>query len=290
MFEASFGPSGIKAEAADPPVSAPPDPVRVFPDANLAAAVRTACGLGVGADIHQSDLDKVTTFDASGLGIVVLTGMEYWLTLLELYLSNNSIVDVSPLAPLTSLGFLFLDLNNISDISPIAMTSGQLYIMDLPLNQAAYNIYIPALIAAGVTVDYPAIWRSPDGFVDSLGSWSDEALAYDENTATYAYVAQNLNMWTNWVRFTFSSPVLAPPEFRIWMSHNPGATPKTCQVKAYDGEGSEETLINQSITHDQYVVVPVTTLTKISYFEVRFEGQTGVTFNIYVNEVGVYGL
>ena len=73
------------------------------------------------------------------------------------------------------------------------------------------------------------------------------------------------------------------------MSHEVGATPNMCHVKAYDGVGGEETLIYDDIAHDQYVTVNVTTLTKVSYFEVRFQGQTGVTKNIYLNEVGVYG-
>lgn len=98
----------------------PVDPVRVFPDANLAAAVRTACGLPPGADIHQSDLDLVTSFTAEGAGIINLTGMEYWTTLTEIILNDNSIVDVSPLAGLTSLISLSISSNSIDDVSPLA--------------------------------------------------------------------------------------------------------------------------------------------------------------------------
>ncbi len=357
-------------------IGATADPVRVFPDPNLEAAVRTAVGVPVG-DIHQSDLDKVATFSSDAAGIVSLVGMEYWTTLTSLTITNDSVTDISPLSGLTALTYLDLTGNdiadlsyltglislislfisdtdmtvipdlssltsltelgvdtnsglsdlsplagltslellsafdsNISDISPlasltsliylglegnsivdisaIAMTSGDLDLMDNPLNAAAYSMDIPALIAAGVTVNYDPTWRSPDGFVEEA-TWFDEALAYDGNTATYAYVPQNLNMWTDWCRFTFSAPVLTPTQLRIWMSHEVGATPKTCHVKAYDGDGGEETLVYDGIAEDQYVTVAVASLTKISYIEVRFEGQTGVTFNIYLNEVAVYG-
>ena len=165
----------VAAQAIDVPA----DPVRYFPDANLAAAVRTACGLPPGADIHQSDLDLVTIFEAYTLGIVDLTGMEYWTTLTfldlhdngistilslasltnltELYLNSNSIIDISTLASLINLTFLELNTNWIADISSlvgILGTGDNLGITNNPLNVHAYSTDIPALEVAGIIVDY----------------------------------------------------------------------------------------------------------------------------------------
>ena len=94
-------------------------PIVSFPDPALEAAVRAAIGVPSG-NIHQSDLIPITSFSATGLGIVDLTGMEYWTSLTGLALGYNSIVDISPLAGLTALTSLDLDNNSIVDISPLA--------------------------------------------------------------------------------------------------------------------------------------------------------------------------
>jgi prepilin-type N-terminal cleavage/methylation domain-containing protein len=110
------------------------DPVRTFPDNALEAAVRTAVGVPEG-DIHQSDLDAVSTFDASCLGIADLTGMEYWTNLTSLQISgcgSGPITDLSPLASLTGLTTLILDGNSIEDISSLASLTS---LMDLELNE-----------------------------------------------------------------------------------------------------------------------------------------------------------
>jgi len=116
MATMNFG-GTVAAQAYD--VAAPiSDPVRYFPDPALEAAVRAAVGVPVG-DIHQSDLDLVTTFNADGLGIVNLTGMEHWTTLTSLSLADNEIIDISALSTLTSLVELYLGRNNIVNMSPI---------------------------------------------------------------------------------------------------------------------------------------------------------------------------
>ena len=88
-----------------------------FPDANLEAAVRTAVGVPEPDPILQSDLDAVTSFTAQSLGIVDLTGMEYWTSLTSLIIDDNSISDISQLENLTSLTILRLSFNDIVDIS-----------------------------------------------------------------------------------------------------------------------------------------------------------------------------
>ena len=150
-------------------------PIVSFPDPALEAAVRAAIGVPSG-NIHQSDLIPITSFSATGLGIVDLTGMEYWTSLTGLGLSYNSIVDISPLAGLTALTLLDLSGNSIVDISPLAgltalnwlnlggnsivdisplvgvMASGNQIINGNPLNVHAYHTDIPAILAIGVAV------------------------------------------------------------------------------------------------------------------------------------------
>ena len=91
-----------------------------FPDANLAAAVRSALDLAEGADIPQTSLAGLTSLQAFRAEIADLTGLEQATGLTFLYLTTNSISDISPLQGLTALTYLDLGKNNISDISPLA--------------------------------------------------------------------------------------------------------------------------------------------------------------------------
>ena len=104
-----------------------------FPDANLAAAVRGALGLGATAPIPETDLEALTYLFASNAGITDLTGLEYATGLWDLYLPRNQVSDISRLASLTRLVNLDLDGNQISDISPLASLT-RLETLDLSKN------------------------------------------------------------------------------------------------------------------------------------------------------------
>jgi len=104
-------------------VQADGDPVVIFPDPNLEAAIRQAIVKPVG-DIYQSDLEELKAFSAEIMHIVNLTGLEHCTNLTWLDLWNNQISDISPLAILTSLTSLDLWYNQISDISPLAGLTG----------------------------------------------------------------------------------------------------------------------------------------------------------------------
>jgi hypothetical protein len=110
----------------------PPELV-IFTDPNLEAAIREAIGKPTG-DIHSSDLEGLTSLDATERNITYLTGLQYCISLTYLELSYNQISDISPLADLTGLSMLILTVNQISDISPLAgLTS--LTVLGLPVNQ-----------------------------------------------------------------------------------------------------------------------------------------------------------
>jgi len=98
------------------------DPVVTFTDAKLDAAIRGAIGKPTG-DIYQSDLEGLTSLDASDKSISDITGLEYCGNLTTLALNDNSISDISPLSSLTNLTTLALDYNQVIfefDISPLS--------------------------------------------------------------------------------------------------------------------------------------------------------------------------
>jgi len=92
----------------------PPPEVVSIPDPHLAAAIRAKIG-----NITTHTMLYLRKLVVPG-GITALTGLEHAQNLRELSLSDNSIVDISPLAGLTQLRYLELGGNSISDISPLA--------------------------------------------------------------------------------------------------------------------------------------------------------------------------
>ena len=91
-----------------------------FPDAALAAALRSALRLAEDAAIPSDDLADLTRLTASNKGIVDLSGLENAASLTSLTLSNNQIADLGPLSVLTNLTTLDLRNNHIRDVWPLA--------------------------------------------------------------------------------------------------------------------------------------------------------------------------
>ena len=90
----------------------------IFPDPNLDALVRKAIDKPEGA-ILPSELEGLTSLEASERGITDLNGLEYCTNLTDLNLWDNRIRDISPLASLTNLTHLIVGHNQISDISSL---------------------------------------------------------------------------------------------------------------------------------------------------------------------------
>ena len=80
----------------------PPEVVSI-PDANLAAVVREALDLTPGDAISQLDMLKLVWLEANGRQITDLTGLEYAVNLTGLFLGDNQISDITPLAESTIL-------------------------------------------------------------------------------------------------------------------------------------------------------------------------------------------
>ena len=90
-----------------------------FADANLERCVREALNRPQGP-LTPADLAALTELDASHKNIESVAGLEYATALHTLYLRDNAITDVSPLAGLTNLQSLSLWGNAVTDVSPLA--------------------------------------------------------------------------------------------------------------------------------------------------------------------------
>ncbi|MFC1927851.1 leucine-rich repeat domain-containing protein [Chloroflexota bacterium] len=113
----------------------PPEltPEVTFADPNLEAAIREAIGKLTGK-IYASDLEELTSLNATERNIIDLTGLENATSLTHLELRDNEISDISPLADLASLTWLALNYNQISDISSLANLTS-LTLLSLEHNQ-----------------------------------------------------------------------------------------------------------------------------------------------------------
>ena len=109
-----------------------------MPDANLAAAVREALGLGAKVRISKQAILELKHLKARDSNISDLTGLQDATQLTELYLERNEISDLSPLARLTRLKRLRLENNEISNIQPLTGLTQleELYLAGNQINNA----------------------------------------------------------------------------------------------------------------------------------------------------------
>ena len=109
-------------QVGEPPIVTQPEvipgrPIDI-PDPNLRALLEETLETKT---IRADVMAKLTILRAKGKDISDLTGLEYAVNLEELWLSDNPVSDLSPLAGCTNLIRLFAwDTPNISDISPLA--------------------------------------------------------------------------------------------------------------------------------------------------------------------------
>ena len=101
-----------------------------FQDANLKVAVEDALGIW---DPIPADMLALIELNASSLGIMDLTGLEYATNLQALDLRYNQISDIGALSGLDHLQTLILNDNRISDFSPLSGL-GELRILNIHYN------------------------------------------------------------------------------------------------------------------------------------------------------------
>ncbi len=121
-----------------------------FADENLEQVIRETLGI-YSRNITTVDLEELTYLYADSLQIQDLSGIEFAVNLVGLYLYDNEITDISPLSNLTSLEDLVLWRNNIVDITPLSNLT-QLTHLDLDDNQ------IVDITALGLLTNLRDLW------------------------------------------------------------------------------------------------------------------------------------
>jgi hypothetical protein len=127
----------------------------VIPDPNLRRAVEQHLGRLPGEPIADIEMQILTSLDATARDISSLQGLQHAGNLFYLFLANNRISDLSPLAGLSALSILDLYGNNLSDISLLPS--------------------LPILLNLDVRYNYLDINPGSDdrAIIDSLGVFAD---------------------------------------------------------------------------------------------------------------------
>ena len=179
-----------------------------IPDSNLRTAIEKDLGKASGAPITTEDMRRLIDLEASNASITDLTGLEHATNLTQLELSDNSISDISPLAGLNNLIWLDLNNNSISDLSPLADNTGLgsgdvVLVKGNPLNNAAINTHIPALISRGVRVGFDKPFDKPVDIPNSnlrtaiekaLRKASDAPITTEDMKSLYELEAPNASI------------------------------------------------------------------------------------------------
>ena len=130
-----------------------------FPDANLAAVVRTKLSLAEDADIPQTDLARITSLTGNRKGITNLEGLQHATGLTLLQLRGNPISDFTPISSLTNLTNLTLintgfSNSDISILSPLTQLQylrlGENEIGDLSALVNVISAKMPMLVSLSI--------------------------------------------------------------------------------------------------------------------------------------------
>ncbi len=110
-------------------------------------------------------------------------------------------------------------------------------------------------------------WISPTDFVDGGGVWTDEPLAYDENTVTYAYASALKSGWTDY--FELTHPVADCDKVRIWVSILI-ANINTMEVDVFYYGDTWHNIYSGVIITDQFVEYPIGSTQSVTAIRIRF--------------------
>ena len=153
-------------------------------------------------------LTNLTELYLGGNSIFDISPLAGLNNLTELFLADNSISDISPLAGLNNLIWLDLNNNSISDLSPLADNTGLgsgdvVLVKGNPLNNAAINTHIPALISRGVRVGFDKPFDKPVDIPNSnlrtaiekaLRKASDAPITTEDMKSLYELEAPNASI------------------------------------------------------------------------------------------------
>lgn len=123
-------------------------------------------------------------------------------------------------------------------------------------------------------------WISPTGFVDSGSVWTSEALAYDENTGTYAYATALKSGWTDYLELTHAA--LGCDKVQIWVSINL-ANINALEVDVYYSSAWHN-IYSGAITVGQFVEYAIGSTESVTAMRIRFYSTKASTDGCMVHE------
>ncbi|PZH10986.1 internalin [Listeria ivanovii] len=100
---------------------AKPTPInQIFPDPALAEVIKENLGKKKVSDlVSQNDLNGLLWIQGEGKGIQSIKGLEYLTKLINLFLTDNQIADLSPISELTTLNWITLERNRVHDLTAL---------------------------------------------------------------------------------------------------------------------------------------------------------------------------
>ena len=230
-------PPPVRPVVPSEPLPIPIEDVVSIPDANLAAAVRKALGLGANTRITKQAIEKLTRLDARESQIKNLTGLEHATQLRLLELRKNQIRDIRPLANLKKLMELILEVNDVRDISPLANLTQLtlLYIAANPISDFTplanltelrrlalwdNNISDVTLLADKVNLTHLYLWDNNISDISPLTNLTQLTLLYIERNQI-----RDVNPLVNLTKLTDltlrGNPIADKSPLRILKERNP---------------------------------------------------------------------
>ena len=108
-------------------------------------------------------------------------------------------------------------------------------------------------------------WMSPTGFVDGGGTWTDETLAYDEDTVTYATETIGAVGWGNYLELTHLA--INCDKVQVWSSYQ--ASIDLIEVDVYYG-GAWHNIYSGAVTVGQYVEYAIGSEQSVTAMRIRY--------------------
>jgi len=123
-------------------------------------------------------------------------------------------------------------------------------------------------------------WVSPTGFVD--GVWTDESLAYDEDTGTYAYGAVPKGGWSGYIEFSIDA--IDCNKVRAWVNEGI-VNVSNWEVDVYYSGAWNNIFTGSEPLYGQYVEFPIGSTESVTGMRLRTYSTKAASAGALVYEV-----
>lgn len=143
-------------------------------------------------------------------------------------------------------------------------------------------------LSVGYEVAYASPgWVSPTGSVD--GVWTDEPLAYDEDTGTYAYGAVPKNGWSGYIEFSIDA--IDCDKVRAWVNEGI-VNVSNWEVDVYYSGAWDTIFTGSEPLYGQYVEFPIgstesVTGMRLRAYSTKADSAGALVYEVDFNEVGL---